>query len=280
MLVLENFVAILALIGFAALVDEYFGVIVTVIGTGLAIAGVVYAYNNFDPAALSVLSGIVALICAAIWNKRRVERNVRKKAAEAIAKASAPVKDSQVTGKVVAPGRVNQRSSDAPANHAGQDKAATVVDTGEAGGTPYTRYSDGSIDMQTAGGGTVRLRTAADMANFIAQSEHQSPAHMQQADAPVVASMNHHYGSKYLDDLVALGHRLPVWDTPYVRDADPPNNQMLPVCPPSVSILKSGVVDGMPYTLYSDGSIEAQLPKGTLRFGSVNELRDYIEQSA
>ncbi len=48
----------------------------------------------------------------------------------------------------------------------------------------------------------------------------------------------------------------------------------------SVSVLKSGVVDGMAYTLYSDGSIEAQLPQGTLRFGSITELRSHIEQSA
>jgi hypothetical protein len=47
-----------------------------------------------------------------------------------------------------------------------------------------------------------------------------------------------------------------------------------------VSILKSGVVNGMPYTLYSDGSIEAQLPEGTLRFGSITELRNHIEPSA
>ena len=47
-----------------------------------------------------------------------------------------------------------------------------------------------------------------------------------------------------------------------------------------VSVLKSGVVNGMPYTLYSDGSIEAQLPEGTLRFGSITDLRNHIEQSA
>ena len=46
------------------------------------------------------------------------------------------------------------------------------------------------------------------------------------------------------------------------------------------SVLKAGVVNGMPYTLYSDGSIEAQLPEGTLRFGSITELRNHIEQSA
>ena len=41
--------------------------------------------------------------------------------------------------------------------------------------------------------------------------------------------------------------------------------------------LKSGVVDGMAYTLYTDGSIEAKLPQGMVRFGSVAELRAHIE---
>lgn len=50
--------------------------------------------------------------------------------------------------------------------------------------------------------------------------------------------------------------------------------------PVAVSILKSGVVEGMAYTLYSDGSIEAQLPAGTLRFGSITELRNHIEQNS
>jgi len=53
-----------------------------------------------------------------------------------------------------------------------------------------------------------------------------------------------------------------------------------PEPPATISILKSGVVDGMAYTLYSDGSIEAQLPQGMLRFGSIAELRNHIEQSA
>jgi hypothetical protein len=49
---------------------------------------------------------------------------------------------------------------------------------------------------------------------------------------------------------------------------------------PSVAILKSGVVDGMGYTLYVDGSIEAELPQGTLRFASINELRSHLEKNA
>jgi len=47
-----------------------------------------------------------------------------------------------------------------------------------------------------------------------------------------------------------------------------------------VPILKSGVVDGMAYTLYADGSIEAQLPHGTVRFGSIAELRAHIENNS
>ncbi len=49
--------------------------------------------------------------------------------------------------------------------------------------------------------------------------------------------------------------------------------------PVPLSVLKSGAVDGMAYTLFSDGSIEAQLPQGTLRFGSIAELRHHIEQT-
>ena len=46
----------------------------------------------------------------------------------------------------------------------------------------------------------------------------------------------------------------------------------------TVTILKSGIVDGMAYSLYSDGSIEAQLPEGTMRFGSIDELRAHLDQ--
>jgi hypothetical protein len=50
--------------------------------------------------------------------------------------------------------------------------------------------------------------------------------------------------------------------------------------PHSATILKSGVVDGMAYTLYADGSIEATLPHGTVRFGSIAELRAHIESNS
>lgn len=48
----------------------------------------------------------------------------------------------------------------------------------------------------------------------------------------------------------------------------------------NVEVLKSGVVDGMAYTLYVDGSIEAELPQGTLHFASINDLREHLEKTS
>jgi len=48
--------------------------------------------------------------------------------------------------------------------------------------------------------------------------------------------------------------------------------------PTQVTVLKSGVVDGMAYSLYSDGSIEAQMPEGMMRFASIDELRAHLDQ--
>jgi hypothetical protein len=47
---------------------------------------------------------------------------------------------------------------------------------------------------------------------------------------------------------------------------------------PAVTVLKSGVVDGLAYSLYSDGTIEAQLPEGMMRFASIDQLRAHLDQ--
>ena len=65
------------------------------------------------------------------------------------------------------------------------------------------------------------------------------------------------------------------------RYADSDTSMQRPASEPrGVAILKSGVVDGMGYTLYVDGSIEAELPQGTLRFSSINELRSHLEKNS
>jgi hypothetical protein len=63
---------------------------------------------------------------------------------------------------------------------------------------------------------------------------------------------------------------------------EPPAARQPPPIPPedqpAVTVLKSGVVDGMAYSLYSDGSIEAQMPEGMMRFASIDELRAHLDQ--
>jgi hypothetical protein len=78
----------------------------------------------------------------------------------------------------------------------------------------------------------------------------------------------------------------PRLETPMGRDrVEPAVNQgaresVAPVSEPRpIAILKSGVIDGMAYTLYTDGSIEAELPQGTMRFASIDELRAHLEQA-
>jgi hypothetical protein len=46
-----------------------------------------------------------------------------------------------------------------------------------------------------------------------------------------------------------------------------------------VRILKSGTINDVAYTLFSDGSIEAKTPGGTLHFGSIDEFRKHLETS-
>ena len=65
------------------------------------------------------------------------------------------------------------------------------------------------------------------------------------------------------DPATASAERYP----PAVRNDDPAQ----------VTVLKSGVVDGMAYSLYSDGSIEAQMPEGMMRFASIDELRSHLD---
>jgi hypothetical protein len=67
---------------------------------------------------------------------------------------------------------------------------------------------------------------------------------------------------------------------PVNTTAAPEAHKPHPVSEPPVEILKSGVIDGMGYTLYVDGSIDAELPQGPLRFASINDLRSHLEKSS
>jgi hypothetical protein len=52
-----------------------------------------------------------------------------------------------------------------------------------------------------------------------------------------------------------------------------------PEAAPTSAVVRSGIIGGMAYTLYADGSIEAELPMGTMRFASLDELRAHVSRS-
>jgi hypothetical protein len=45
---------------------------------------------------------------------------------------------------------------------------------------------------------------------------------------------------------------------------------------PATTVYRSGVIDGMAYTLFMDGSIQAQLAQGAVRFATIDELQKYL----
>jgi hypothetical protein len=49
--------------------------------------------------------------------------------------------------------------------------------------------------------------------------------------------------------------------------------------PRQLPVLKSGVIDNMAYTLFTDGSIEAQMPDGIMRFASIEALRKHLQKN-
>jgi hypothetical protein len=72
--------------------------------------------------------------------------------------------------------------------------------------------------------------------------------------------------------------RRPVRGSPPSAEPAAPRRPAAVESQPPVTVLKSGVVDGMAYSLYSDGSIEAQMPEGMMRFASIDELRAHLDQ--
>lgn len=44
----------------------------------------------------------------------------------------------------------------------------------------------------------------------------------------------------------------------------------------ATTVYRSGVIDGMTYTLFMDGSIQAELPQGTVKFANIDDLQKYL----
>jgi hypothetical protein len=67
--------------------------------------------------------------------------------------------------------------------------------------------------------------------------------------------------------------------TPATEPAAKPRAEKQSETAPVGAVVRSGIIGGMAYSLYADGSIEAELPIGTMRFGSIEELRAHVARS-
>jgi hypothetical protein len=116
------------------------------------------------------------------------------------------------------------------------------------------------------------------------EADEQPPA---SGDAPGEPDVDQerHAGSSWRERSVAQRRRRETLFPPREAAEAPPSepSHKLPQPPhiagsDAVTVVKSGVVDSMAYSLYSDGSIETQMPEGTVRFTSVDELRAHLKR--
>jgi hypothetical protein len=78
-------------------------------------------------------------------------------------------------------------------------------------------------------------------------------------------------------ETVARARKPDVPAPPDVKARDTHSESQAPPEDQRPAILKSGMIDGMAYTLFADGSIEAVLATGPIRFASIDALRLHLE---
>jgi hypothetical protein len=69
--------------------------------------------------------------------------------------------------------------------------------------------------------------------------------------------------------------------TPPLSPVPPPPARAPPKPAPTTNtaattVYRSGVIEGMAYSLFMDGSIEAELPTGRVKFATIDELQQYL----
>lgn len=91
----------------------------------------------------------------------------------------------------------------------------------------------------------------------------------------------------HMESEPSRGYRGPPAEAPRgpAGEFAPPRREPAPDAPEpeeqeqgEAKIVRSGIIGEMAYTLYADGSIEADLPMGTVRFNSLAELQEHVSR--
>ena len=100
--------------------------------------------------------------------------------------------------------------------------------------------------------------------------EHPAPRPAPAPAAPTKQTRRGWFERARAADTVAVAAPQPVPSPPKPRPATKSNGT------PETTVYKSGMIDGMAYSLFMDGSIEAELPQGKVKFASIDELQKHL----
>jgi hypothetical protein len=225
------------------------GVIVTIAGGGMALFG--FANNGFDigntlisAGMTGVVGGLIVIALANLARELRATRdpNTRKPARPAVA-AAAPAPAEKPSPTPAGSADVSQVLAEPPAEPAALEPRVEPTPLAPPPGDPF---APARADPQRRAGARERSFDS------VWAPEPAKPV-------PAVAR--------------------PTPEAPRTPET-PRESEAVTVRPTrepqAVSVLKSGVIEGMAYTLYSDGSIEADLPQGMMRFPSIDALRRHL----
>lgn len=172
----------------------------------------------------------------------------------------------------------------APTPHA-EDRAEDEVPVVERRGRILSRSTEGEIappvprprsllDRMSLGRPAADRPAPERIAPEISSPEPRAPEPQEpEAQAPEPVAPEPVAEPHTPEPVPAAAHSEPAEPAPRPYGAPPPRPA------PEPMVLKSGIVGGMAYTLYSDGSIQAELPDGVVRFASLMELRDHVSRA-
>jgi hypothetical protein len=261
------------------------------VGSGLGIRDGTFDTEVLTPGTIAAVGGLLLIgLGLAVRELRRIERALAVRPMPRLARtgeaaATAAVDASDVAVSIPFPPRPKSNPQPASADAATAPALARVengpiVEGGDVALTPRPplRVEENVADLRSTAAAGRATNGAAGPAQLVPRLDVKPSAPASPGKAKV-SVFNAFWPAAPRRD----GHAAPAG---VAAPVPPPVSE--PEAPASVSaageapvsVLKSGVVEGMAYTLYSDGSIEAQLPQGTLRFGSITALRNHIESTA
>jgi hypothetical protein len=238
------------------------GVIVTVAGGGMTLFGV--ANNGFDigntmisAGMTGVVGGLIVIALANVARELRAARepNSRRSSRPAAAPApSAPLPAGRGTPpekppEAPATGDLSQVLAEPAAEAAKAEPRIEPTPSAPPPGDPFAPARADPARRAAARERNFDSVWAPDAAKPAAAAARPAPESPRPPDAPRAAEAPRE------SEAVAIRP---------TREAQ------------AVTVLKSGVIEGMAYTLYSDGSIEADLPQGMMRFPSIDALRRHL----